>query len=330
MTALTSDGLVMNAIAGPLGPDALKEAAKLGLSFEYLDQQEQDRYPSILLYGGNATGKTYTIATAGSRQLIVNIGNGLVTINNPKIKAKFFPDGLPIVTTIREERDPVTGIFKTAEAFVQIRKAIIFAFTHFPDKFDIVTVDDASQLKAFAMNKGLEMNDDLRKSQSLKQSREQEAMSVAIQDYGQEMSLVEQFVNETIDLCKSKRKVFILTAHERHTFKKLQDPTGRVIGEEVDKIRPGFTGKTFPDDIARHFDLVWRMEVLQASPDNIYRVTTEEDQKVNAKSRFPGVFDKYEVSPNIQNAITRIRSSLDGKILPKPSESRRSTQKQGV
>lgn len=306
-----------------LGPDALKEASKLGLTFEYLDQQEEDRYPTLLLYGGNATGKTYTIATAGSRQLILNIGNGLVTINNPLVRALYFKDGPPITTTIQEERDPKTNIFKAADAWDKVADAIDLALKHFPDRFDTITVDDASQLKTFAQNKGLEISASGGKSHTLKHARDQGAISLAIQDYGMEMALIEQFVAGTISLCKAHKKNFILTAHERLTYKKLKGPDGRVVGEEVEKIRPGFTGRTFPDDIARHFDLVWRMEVLQASPNNLYVATTEESNKINAKSRYPGVFDKREASPNFLQALVRIRSSLDGKILPKPSESRK-------
>lgn len=303
----------------------LKEADKLGITFESLDQQEQDRYVSLLYYGGNGSGKTMFVASAGPRTLIINIGNGLVTINNPQIKAKYYSEGMPIVSTIREERDMKTGMFKAAEAFVKVRTAIIFALTHFPDKFDTIAVDDASQLKAFAMNKGLEMNEDLGKSQSLKNSRKQEALSVAIQDYGQEMSLVEQFVAETIDLCKSKRKHFILTAHVRETFKKMKDAQGRVIGEEVDKVRPSFTGRTAPDDVARHFDLVWFADVLSANPADVYRVRTGNSKMINSKSRYPGVFDEHELFPNFLDAVKRIHSSLDGKILPRASDVRKST-----
>lgn len=311
-----------------LTADALKEAQDLGISFELLNEQEQDRYITLLYFGGNGTGKTYFIATAGSRTLIINIGNGLVTINNPLIKAKFYQDGLPIVSTIHEERDPKTNIFKSADAWDKVADAIDFGLKHFSDKFDTIVIDDASMLKAFAAHKGLELSEPSGKSHTLKNARSDGAIAMAIQDYGMEMALIEQFVAGTIALCKSRRKHFILTAHVRETFKKLKDAQGKVIGEEVEKTRPGFTGRTFPDDIARHFDMVWYATVLQASPAPVFRAQTNESKSINAKSRYPGVFDEHELNPNFLDIVRRVHSSLDGKILPKPSELRKTSKKE--
>lgn len=303
-----------------LTAEQLVTAKKMGLVFESLNLHTEDHYTTLLYYGGSAVGKTYFIATAGPRTLIINIGNGLVTLQSPIIKALFYKEGLPIVTTIHEEHDPVTGIFKAADAFDKVCDAIDFALANFPDKFDTIVVDDASQLKTFASNKGLEMSDEMNKSQTLKSARKFGALAMAVQDYGAEMSLVEQFVAGTIDLCKRHGKHFILTAHERYIFKKIRDEKGRVIGEEVDKIRPGFTGKTFPDDVARHFDLVWRAEVIQANPNPIYRALTEDSKTVKAKSRYPEVFNTMEFNPNFLDMLRRIHSSLDGTILARPSK----------
>jgi len=314
----------MTSIITPVNSPFNNEAAKkLGFEFEALDEQEQDRYVTLLYYGGSAVGKTYFVATAGPRTLIVNIGNGLVTIRGPVVRERFYKEGLPIVTTIREERDPVTGIFKSADAWDKVADAIDFALANFSDKFDTIAIDDASQLKVFAMNKGLELSGELNRSQTLKTMRASGVIFAAKQDFGMEMSLVEQFIAGTVELCKRNKKHLILTAHERYVWKEIRDEKGRSAGEVIDKIRPGFTGRTFPDDVTKHFDLVWQAEVIQANPNPVYRAHTEDSKTIKAKSRYPGVFDALEFSPNFLDMVKRIRSSLDGKILPKPSALRK-------
>lgn len=290
-----------------------KAAAKVGVTFQPLDQRDEDRYVSMLYYGGSGVGKTYFVATAGPRTLIIDTGKGLVTIRSPQVTQKFYKDGTPIVTTIREEIDQKTGIFKSAEALDKMYAAIWFALENFPDKFDTIAVDDATELNRFARNKGYEVSDELNKSQALKKGRETGTMMPGIQDYGAEMGLVEQFISQTIDLCKVRKKHFLLTAHERMTYKKIRGPDGRVIAEEVDTIRPAFTGRTFPDDITKMFDLVWHADVVQANPRAIYRAHTEDSKTVKAKTRHPGVFESTEKFPNFLDIVTRVHTALDGK-----------------
>jgi hypothetical protein len=295
-----------------LNPIAEAKATAAGICFETLDELKDARTITQLYYGGSGVGKTMYVGSAGPRTLIVNIGNGIVTIRSPEAKRRYYKDGkMPIVVTIREEIDKETKVFKVARAFDQVEEAIVIGLDHFADQFDTIAIDDASYLRTFAMNKGLEMSDELNKSQSLKKGRETGAIMFAVQDYGAEMKLIEDFVTQTIDFCKDAGKHLLLTAHERWTWRKIRDQQGKVIGEEVDKVKPGFTGRTFPDDVTKHFDLVWRADVVQANPLSVYRAQTEMSKGITAKSRYPGVFESIEKSPNFLAVVARIHKSLN-------------------
>lgn len=282
---------------------------KAPVKFEYLNEIPAHESITILFYGGSGVGKTAFVGSARERTLIINIGNGLATLQGPWAMDKFFKKGFPIVATIREEINRETGMFLAADAFDKVKAGIEFAMDKFPDRFDTIAVDDASQLRAFAMNKGLELNDDFQRSKTLAKGKLEKGYILSIQDYGAEMGLVEQFVANTVAFCKDEKKHFILTAHERITWKKIKDNQGKVIGEEEDKIRAGFTGKTFPDDIPQYFDLVWRADVVRTGGKGVYRAYTEDAMKIKAKSRYPGVFKPLETWPDFQDIHARIKAA---------------------
>lgn len=283
--------------------------------FQTLDEILPYESITLLYYGGSGVGKTWFIATAGPRTLIINIGDGLVTIQSPVIKNKYYKTGMPIVATIHEERDRATGLFKVADAFDTVKKAIDYAMDNFSDRFDTIAVDDATQLRAFAMNKGLELNLEFNRSKTLEAGRKKGGYILAVQDYGAEMDLIELFVSDTVGFCKKEKKHFILTAHERHIFKPIKDATGKKIGEELDKVRPGFTGKTFPDDITNFFDLVWNAEAVRTGKGNVYRAYTDASMARGAKSRYPGLFKNPEIEPDFQRILATIKRSWEeGKI----------------
>lgn len=283
---------------------------KAPVQFYYLNEAPAWSSIIMLLYGGSGVGKTWFIASAGPRTLIINIGDGIVTIKSKLIRDKFYKDGFPIVTDIREEVDPVTGLFTVAIGLDMVKDAIDYALDHFKERFDTIVVDDATQLNAFAMNKGLELNDEFQRSKTLERGKKAKGYIKSVQDYGAEMDLIENFVATTKDICKKEEKHFILTAHERHTFKKIKDQSGKVIGEELDKIQPGFTGKTFPDDVTQHFDLVWHLEAVQTGNGIVRRAHTEDTKGIKAKSRYPGVFKALELNPDFLNIVDRIKKSV--------------------
>lgn len=282
---------------------------KTGLMFETLDNMPRDEAITMLYYGGAGIGKTWFVATAGPRTLIINIGNGLVTIQSPVIKKLYYSGGMPIVTTIHEMRDPVTGLFKTADAFDKVCDAIDIALSKFPDRFDTIAVDDATQLRSFASNKALEIGGEDGRSKTLEKGKKYGAVLMAQQDFLGEMNLIEQFVSGTVDLCKQNGKHFILTGHERYIYKKVKDQGGKVIGEEIERIRPAFTGKTFPDEITAHFDLVWHGEVAPTGNGPVFRAHTEDYGRIRAKSRFPQVFKSLEPNPNFLKIVATIKAA---------------------
>lgn len=282
---------------------------KAPVQFQTLDEMKIEESTTMMAYGGSGVGKTMFVASAGPRTLIINIGDGLTTIQGPFCKKKFYHSGMPIVATIREERDPETLFFKSAEAFQKVQYAIEWAVDKFPDKFDTIAVDDATQLRAFAFNLGLELNKEFDRSKTLQKGKEVGGFIPAVQDFGAEMDLIENFVAETISICKELNKNFILTAHERHIFKKVRDQSGKVIGEELDKIRPGFTGKTFPDDITNYFDLVWQFEAVRTGQGPVFRANTTDSKTIKAKSRYPGVFKEVEPWPDFQKILATIKAA---------------------
>lgn len=296
----------------PIGPGALADplkAKEAPVLFQTLNEIPFGEAVTMLAYGGSGVGKTMFCATAGPRTLFINIGDGITTIQSPVVRARDFKDGFPIVATIREERDPETGLFKTARAFDQVCDAIDYGLAKFPEKFDTIVIDDATALRAFAVNKGLELNEDFQRSKTLENSRKFGGIVMAVQDFAAEMNLIAQFIDGTISLCKGAGKHLIMTAHERYVFKKIKDQAGKVIGEEIDKVRPAFTGKTFPDEILAPWDLVWNLNVARTTQGGVYRAWTEDAMTIRAKSRYPGVFKPLESNINFLEIVARIKKA---------------------
>lgn len=295
---------------GDLASKVIAEQSEGGITFSSLGDEPIGDSTSWLAYGGSKVGKTVFIGSAGPRTLIINIGDGIAVLQSQWAKERFYKDGYPIITTIREERDQKTGVFTRADAFNKVSDAIDIGLAKLGDRFDTIAVDDATQLRAFAMNKGLEINADFDRSKTLEKAKKLGGYYVvAQQDYAAEMDLIEQFIVGTIALCKQHSKHFILTAHERHIFKKVRDQSGKVMGEEIDKIRPAFTGKTFPDDVTGIFDLVWNFTAARTGQGTVYRAYTEDSMTIKAGTRFPGVFKSLEVNPNFLDAVRRIKAS---------------------
>lgn len=293
------------------GYDPLKDP-NAPVQFQVLDEIKPWESVIMLYYGGSGVGKSVFVGTAGPRTLIINIGNGITPLLSGWARKKYYSQGLPIVATIGEEKDRKTGFFVAADAFDKVKTAIDWAMDKFPDRFDTIAVDDATALKAFAMNKGLELNEDFMRSKTAAQAKTEKnygAFVPAVQDYGAEMELIDNFVADTVKFCREEKKHFLLTAHERFTYKPLKDQSGKKIGEEIDKTRPGFTGRTFPDEITAHFDLVWRAEAIRTGGGVIYRAQTEDRMNIKAKTRYPEVFKDPEQFPNFLNIVARIKAA---------------------
>ncbi len=258
----------------------------------------------MLVYGPSGSGKTHFAGTAGSRTLIANTGVGIVTLKSPGFKARH-PGVDPIVETVYEGilPDKAAGHDQLCDLLDRYLDPKNPEF----NEYDTVVIDDATALRRMAMNKALEINADLDKSKSLTASRKHGSLVVAVQDYGEEMAIVDQFITDYIMLCKKHNKHFILLAHERNEYGKA---AGIGQPKPLIKTRPGFTGQTFPDSVTGHFDHVWYLETQGGGDRVFYYARTAGDSALTAKTRWDGVFPVRIQNPNFLNVVKTIRGEL--------------------
>jgi hypothetical protein len=158
------------------------------------------------------------------------------------------------------------------------------------------------------MNKSLEINQKLGRSQSLTKTTKQFDVTIpAVQDYGMEMNLIEQFIIAYTNIAKENGKHLIMTAHQRLTYAK-----GDKIGDApvLKKVAPGFTGQTFPDQVSAFFDNVWYAEVVAGGrTGSVFRCRTVGDDVITAKSRNGGVFATVETNPNFLKLVDKLHAA---------------------
>lgn len=256
---------------------------------------------TMLLYGASGSGKTGFIGTAGDKSLIISPSNGLATLKSIWFKNTYKVN--PIIETIPEET------FGTqAKAFDKYSDLIDLYLEKHSDEIDTIIVDDATVMRRVAMNKGLELGGkiNISKTGERLKSAKAEIVIPAVQDYGVEMNLVEQFVRYYADACKYKGKNFILTAHEKFLMDK-----GDSIGDApiIRRIMPGFTGQKFPDDITGLFDLTWHTETKGAGDRVHYQIRTQPDNVIVAKTRFGGLFPPFfEKHPLFTDVVKAVKT----------------------
>lgn len=263
---------------------------------------------TILLYGPAKSGKTYFMGTAGDRTLFISNGNGHATLLSPLFKEKVGANLM--LVEVKDPVDPDTGLPEEAIMLVQIKDAINFALTHFPDKFDTICIDDSTALSKSAFWKGLEINERTGKSKTMKAVEKENVIMSTVQDYALEMSLIMNFVTALIDTCTKYKKHLIIGAHERFTYRK-----GDQIGDlpTLVKVRPAFTGQTFPDAIASLFDCVFHTEAVGGGSNTAYRVRTAGDEVLLAGNRYGATFSTVEVDLKFTDVIRRIKDGQRAK-----------------
>lgn len=256
---------------------------------------------TLLVYGPAGSGKTELCGTAGSRALWINTGLGIVTIQSPGFKQRH-PNVDPIIETVEDDLDPKTptGYDKacdTLDAYLDPKHPMY-------NEYDTIIIDDATTLRRYAMDKGVKDNSEAGLSKTYEQRQKGKAITT-VQDYGAEMSLIDQFIIYYTRICKSSHKHFILTAHERIQYNKASQigapPT-------VNSIKPGFTGQTFPDSVTGHFDLVWHLETLGAGERILYKARTAGSSSEVAKTRWSGLFPIQVDNPNFLKIVETIRN----------------------
>jgi hypothetical protein len=254
----------------------------------------------LLLYGASGCGKTRFCISGGDRTLIINTGNGLATLGSPDVKKL----GNPLIVNVFEEYDPKTGIFKTAKAFDMVCDILDKYITD--PNIDTICIDDATFLNKLANNKALEINNAESKSKSLLASSKHGLIMMAVQDWGTQMNIIDWFLATYTPQFKKAGKHFILTAHERLTFKK-----GEKIGDapELIKVTPGFVGQTFPDNVPAYFDWVWHAESVSGGESIRYRFRTVGDETLIAKTRQGGVFPVLVSDCNFLNLLKTLKGA---------------------
>lgn len=262
-----------------------------------------------LIYGASGSGKTWYLGTGGDKNLIIDTGGDLVTIQSPLFQQKYKSN--PLVVSVKEQLGP-RGNVETATAYDCVTDVIDYAISHYRDKFDTICVGDVTQLRKYAMNKGLEVGLALGKSTTKTKIDEYDTAYYAVQDFGAEMDLITKFIFGYISICQSNSINFIMAAHERLTLVTPTNAQGnRILGAEsvIKEIRPGFTGKTFPDDIVAPFDEVWYFDPVGSGDVIHYRARTGGGSDVVAKSRHAGIFPYIYKNPNLLDSINAVKSS---------------------
>jgi len=74
-------------------------------------------------------------------------------------------------------------------------------------------------------------------------------------------------------------------------------------------VRPGFRGKTFPDDISMYFDLIWHMEAVGSGDNIVYRARTAGGEDITARTNFGGLFPTIIKNPHLLQTIELIQQS---------------------
>lgn len=270
-----------------------------------LNDYDVTDYIAGLIYGPAGSGKTTLFGTLGSRNLIIDTGHGMLTLKSKDFRA-LHPGVNPIIERIWEG---ILPDISKPDDYAHNRICDILDEYLDPkhpmfNEFDAVCIDDATGLKQNAANFALEINSGLGKSNSLQTSKKWGQKVQAIQDYGQEIDIIDKFLTDYILLCKDRGKHFFIAAHERLTYKKEKpsDPPLLV------KTRPGFTGQTFPDNVQGHFDFVWHTESQGGGDRKFYYAVTSGDSALDAKTRGgTGVFPVRWQNPNLLEAIKRFK-----------------------
>jgi hypothetical protein len=263
--------------------------AETPFDFRRLDTIPASDSISILGYGGAGTGKSWFGASAGTDTLFVSNGNGLATIQSKKFKDKY-PDANPIIFT-----PAIPSIAKPTESINSIRDGINRALDEFGDKIKAIVIDDSTQIRNSIMHEAIQFNKDTNRSKTLDQlvAKKYKYIIPAVQDYGTEMEFIEGWMNELVnEIGKKEKKHIIVLAHERLTFSKpanIGDPPKLI------RITPSFTGvDRNPDYISGIFDNVWHFEVEGGGDRVFYRIRTEGDTSLTAKTRNGGLFNVLE------------------------------------
>ena len=267
---------------------------------------------SAIIYSLKGAGKTWFAGTAGDRTVFFTIGSsitGLKTLRSPLFREKV--ESNPFVEEIHEKLNK-KRVPEKATAFDNLCRRIDWWTENRLDDFDTVVIDDCTNTKRSALYKGFEINAAASLSKGWEKLQEHGIPMPGVQDFGQEMNLMQWLMETYIEILLGLGKNFLVLAHERYTFSKPKDSQNRVIvGDKdiVDKIRPAFTGRTMPDDITVNFDEVWHMTKIGTGNAAVHKLDCYGDNQILASTRHGGIFKPTELNPNFKEMMSRIKNA---------------------
>lgn len=272
-----------------------------------LNDKEPGESITLLLYGASGTGKTRLAGTLGDRTLYISCGEGEETLKS--VEFKKYHNSNPILLDPHEILNNA-GLPDNAIALDSICTMLDEYLDKHSEHFDHIVIDDLTFVRKFAMNKALDINQSLGKSKTKKDILERfDVILPAVQDFGTEMAIIEWFLTTYVQIAKSKKKNLVVLAHERLFYDKPKN-----IGEApgIRKIGIAATGQSFPDTIPLLFDEVWHTEVIGGGETALYRVRTQGDAILTAKSRHGGTFNPTEnikLDTTLLSMFNRIKTS---------------------
>ena len=269
---------------------------------------------SAIVYSKKGGGKTSFAASGGDRTVFIFVGagiSGMKTLQSPWFKKEIGTN--PFVEEVHEELNE-KRMPKKATLFDQITRKFDWWLENRIDDWDTMVLDDIANTRKAAMFKGFEINMQAGLSSAWANTEKYTIPMSGIQDYGQEMKVMQWLLESYIEIFESAGKNFLVLAHERYTFSKSKDNQGRpIVGDKdiIDSIRPGFVGKTMPDDITANFDEVWHLTKIGTGDTGIVKLDCYGDAQILATTRHSGVFKPFEKNPNLREMLERIKKAQE-------------------
>jgi len=268
---------------------------------------------SAVVYGQKGCGKTSFAASGGDRTVFVFVGagiSGMKTLQSPWFKKEIGTN--PFVEEIHEELDKKRMPIKVT-LFDQITRKFDWWLENRIDDWDTMVLDDIANTRKAAMFKGFEINKGASLSSAWANTENAGGIPMSgIQDFGVEIRAMLWLLESYVEIFESAGKNFLVLAHERYTFSKSIGRDGKpIVGEKdiVDKIRPGFVGKTMPDDVTANFDEVWHLTKIGMGEDGRVKLDCYGDDQILANTRHSGIFKATELDPNLKEMMERIKKA---------------------